>query len=200
MTPGGDEVLARLLEGNERFVRGEGSRHLLHPELAQGQAPGAVVVCCSDSRVPLEIVFDQGPGELFVVRVAGGSAADPVLIGSVEFGVAVLGATLLVVLGHEGCGAVAAAIERAGEGTVGPGHLAAVTEPLLPAVAAVPPAAGDRRADLVLEEHVRRQVATLSGCAPVLAPAVEAGRLLVVGARYSLGSGRVTLVTPRASP
>ncbi len=109
-----DEALERLLEGNARFVADRKLDHdtLRREELAAGQNPFAVIIGCADSRVPPEVVFDQGLGELFVVRVAGNTAADPLVVGSVEFALTNLGCPLVVVLGHQGCGAVAGSRRR----------------------------------------------------------------------------------------
>jgi carbonic anhydrase len=193
MTP--DEALAELVAGSRRFASGE----LAHPrrgsvrraQLAQGQQPFAAIVSCSDSRVALEIVFDQGLGDLFVIRVAGNTVDAPIVLGSVEFAVSQLGCTLVMVLGHEGCGAVTAAVHAVDTGAVPGGDLGAVVAPILPAVE---PNAGpdrDRIGDAV-RANVLRQVAVLSAT-PALAGAVASGALAIVGAQYLLHSGEVEL-------
>jgi carbonic anhydrase len=195
----GAEALARLLEGNDRFVRGEprhegrdGDRRV---ELAESQAPFAVIVSCSDSRVPAEIVFDQGLGDVFLVRVAGNTAGHPILLGSIEYGVGVLGAVLLMVLGHSRCGAVTAALDFLDDGADVPGDIQSVIDPVLPAARAAGQGSRDQRLDQAVRENIRRQVAHLSGRPFVLAPAVESGRLLVVGAECDIATGRVEVLT-----
>ena len=178
-----DEALERLLEGNKRFVSGD----LEHPrrdderraEQAEGQTPFAVILGCADSRVPPEIVFDQGIGDLFIVRVAGNTAADDVTLGSIEFAVSVLQCPLLFVLGHAQCGAVAAALRAMAEGTELGGYLGALTDPIRPAIRGVD------GLDAGIAENVRRQVAHLANVFP---------ETHVVGARYDLHTGRVQLL------
>ena len=198
----GAEALDRLLEGNARFVAGN-SRHEgldgdRRVELAGGQAPFAVIVSCSDSRVPAEIVFDQGLGDVFLVRVAGNTAAHPILRGSIEYGVGILGAVLLMVMGHSGCGAVTAALDQVDrDGTV-PGDIQSVVDAVLPAARSVGDGPFDLRLERAVRENVRRQVSHLAASEPVLAPAAASGRLLVVGAVCDIATGRVELVTGAA--
>ncbi|MGO9457201.1 MAG: carbonic anhydrase [Acidimicrobiales bacterium] len=195
----GAEALDRLLEGNTRFVAGN-SRHEgldgdRRVELAEGQAPFAVIVSCSDSRVPAEIVFDQGLGDVFLVRVAGNTASHPILRGSIEYGVGILGAVLLMVMGHSGCGAVTAALDQIDrDGTV-PGDIQSVVDAVLPAARSVADGTFDLRLERAVRENVCRQVSLLAASEPVLAPAAAAGRLLVVGAVCDIATGRVELVT-----
>lgn len=195
----GHGVLDRLLRGNARFAAGEAVARRPRPDLAAGQSPAAVVLSCADSRVAPEVVFDQDLGDLFTVRVAGNAAHDATVLGSVEFGVAVLGAPLLLVLGHEECGAVAAALAAVDGGPPAPGHVGAVVATALDAVRAVGGLPAPERPAAAVREHVRRQVALLAASEPVLAPEVAAGRLLVAGACYSLATGRVDVVSPTAS-
>jgi carbonic anhydrase len=195
----GAEALDRLLEGNARFVNGD-SRHEgldgdRRVELAESQSPFAVIVSCSDSRVPAEIVFDQGLGDVFLVRVAGNTATHPILRGSVEYGVGILGSVLLMVLGHSGCGAVTAALDQIDQGGTVPGEIQSVVDAVLPAAHSVPDGPLELRLARAVEENVRRQVAHLSTVEPVLAPAVASGRLLVVGAVCDIATGRVEMVT-----
>lgn len=189
------QALELLREGNQRFVAekarlGGGIDADARAELVDGQAPFAVVLGCSDSRVPTEIVFDRGFGDLFVIRVAG-NLAGPFEIGSVEFAVGKLGTPLVVVLGHTGCGAVAATLEAlgtagAGRGGDGPSgltpHLAAIVEHMRPAVEG----AGD-----AVRANVRAVVRRLRQESELVAQLVAEGKLLVVGAEYSLESGAV---------
>jgi carbonic anhydrase len=193
LTP--DQALARLAAGNRRFVKGS----LRNPRrddrrrsaLAEGQAPYAAVLGCADSRVPPEIVFDEGLGNLFVVRIAGNTAQDAVVAGSVEYSVTQLGSVAIVVLGHEECGAVKAAIDVATKGVELPGDLPAVVAPIVPvvqaAVAAGTPA--DQLLDVVIKENVKTEVAALADN-PALAPLVADGSLKIVGREYLLESGK----------
>lgn len=184
-----NRALEQLREGNRRFAGSEtvGERARVsrarRVELTAGQSPFAVVLGCSDSRVPAELVFDQGLGDLFVIRVAGNIAA-PTQIGSVEFAVEVLGARLVVVLGHSGCGAVSAAVETIRSGDPGHSpHLRAIVDRIRPAVE------GEPDAERAVRANVEATVARLSAESPTLA-AVEG--LRIVGAEYALESGLVT--------
>lgn len=183
---------ARLLEGNRRFVAGRpAAQDLLRrrAELAAGQHPEAVVLGCSDSRVPPEAVFDRGLGDLFVVRTAG-HVADEVALGSIEYAVEHLGARVVVVLGHERCGAVAAA--AAGGHDLGP-NLAAVVGRIAPALQKLGEIVdGAGVADLGVEVNVHRAARDLTERSDVLAKAVRDGRLAIVKAVYRLESGEVT--------
>jgi carbonic anhydrase len=189
---GADEALAKLVEGNKRFVE----MKLTHPEqdiacrttLAKGQQPFAVILGCSDSRVPPEVIFDQGLGDLFVVRVAG-NVADELGIASVEYAVEHLGSRLIVVLGHERCGAVTAAVK----GGEFPGHLPALMTALKPAVDKSKGAAGDA-VDAAVLANVELTAALLRESKPILAEMVEKGEIKIVGARYDLDSGAVELI------
>lgn len=181
--------LARLMDGNERFASGEPTR--LHQsverrsEVARGQAPFAVIVGCADSRVPPELVFDQGLGDLFVVRCAGNVLGDAAL-GSIEYAVEHLGCTLVVVVGHERCGAVEAVLK----GGPLPGHLAAFA----PFIARVVPEAKARGGD-VLDGAVRlnaaRIAADLRACPPILGELVHQRKLEIRAARYDLDTGAI---------
>lgn len=190
------EALTRLAQGNRRFI----SASLTHPDQsavrrvgqAAGQTPFAIVLGCSDSRVPPEVVFDQGLGDLFVVRVAG-NVADDLGIASIEYAAEHLGVHLVVVLGHERCGAVTAAVK----GDPLPGHLLNLMEVLAPAVAATSGQPGDRVADTVTA-NVELTVERLRGCGPILRELVEKGELQVVGAEYDLDTGEVVFTQPAA--
>ncbi|HEY5999724.1 MAG TPA: carbonic anhydrase [bacterium] len=187
-----DEALARLMDGNRRFVE----MKLAHPEqdvacrttLAKGQQPFAVILGCSDSRVPPEVIFDQGLGDLFVVRVAG-NVADDIGIASMEYAVEHLGSRLIVVLGHERCGAVTAAVK----GGELPGHLPALMAALKPAVEKARGGEGDA-VEAAVAANVAATVALLRESKPILAEMVEKGEIRIVGARYDLDSGEVALV------
>lgn len=187
--PAADAVLAELRAGNDHHA----TKHYDHPhetaerqkELTSGQHPHASVLACADSRVPPEIVFDQGLGDLFVIRVAGNVASDDV-IGSLEYGAEHLGIPLIVVLGHQKCGAVTAAVEG-GEAT---GHLPSLITLIQPAVAKTKGASGDPVANAV-RANVQMVVDQLRASKPVLAELVATGKVKVVGGVYSLDSGRV---------
>ena len=183
-----EEVLASLMAGNARFVAGEVQaphRNLERlKEVAHGQHPQAAFLGCSDSRVPIEIIFDQGFGDLFVVRDAG-NVISPEVIASLEFGTLVLGAQLLFVLGHSGCGAVSATLK----GAPVPGQISALFSRIQPAV----DAAG-ANLDAAIAGNVRLQGQLLRRSSPVIRELVESGRLQVVGGVYDLESGRVRLL------
>ena len=194
------QALKRLKEGNERFVS-EGRRDMTAADpsrrrsLAAGQAPFAVILGCSDSRVPPEVVFDQGLGDLFVVRVAGNLVA-PHQLGSIEFAVGGLGARLVVVLGHSGCGAVAATVDEILTPTVGVSpHLLSIVSSIRPSVEPLVESAGRQDPAGLLERAVRANIGAsvekIGRDSQVLAKRVTDGELHVVGAEYSLTSGRV---------
>jgi carbonic anhydrase len=193
------EALDRLMEGNRRFVAGTPSRSLRldrrRAELVADQRPFAAVVGCSDSRVPAEIVFDQGLGDLFVIRVAGHVIA-PSQIGSVEFAAEKLGTRLVVVLGHSRCGAVQATLEALREpAATGPGNLRSIVDRIRPAVEGL--LASDLRDDpeALLREAVRANVRVaadrLRHGSEVLERLIERDGLLVAGAEYSLETGEI---------
>lgn len=191
-----------LREGNDRFVTGRmdhPSQDAAHrSEVASGQKPFAVIFGCSDSRVAAEIVFDQGLGDLFVVRTAG-HVVDTTVIGSIEYGVEVLGASLVVVLGHDSCGALAAANHSLRTGEMPPGFIRAVVDRVIPSIVARPADRADGEVQIaeqpvLLREHVRNTVHMVHGYSASLATAVAEGRCAVVGAEYALAEGRVELV------
>ena len=194
-----DAVLAELLEGNKRFVHGALAHPRRSPEdfapLAEGQAPQAIIVGCADSRVSPELVFDQGVGDLFVVRVAGNivSGAGASVKGSIEFAVAELGARLIVVLGHEACGAVKAAITHIDANDVLPGSIWELVDVIRPAAAAVRDKPGDKLENAIAA-NVKAGVEKLKGLDPILSAFVKKGELKVVGAVYELRTGLVKLL------
>lgn len=196
----GADALETLLAGNERFAGGRGRVRRHRPELAKARTPLAVVLACADSRVSPEVVLDQDLGVVFAVRAAGNTAEEPVLLGSIEYGVAVLGAPLLLVMGHDGCLAVAAALEGGG-GPPAPGRISAVVAPIMEALgkAGAEGTAAEDRLRVAVRENVLHQAAGLAASEPVLAPAVAHGRLVVAGACYSPVDGKVELLTPTAS-
>lgn len=183
------DAMAELIAGNRRFMEGRpvGPHRTMArvQELAAGQAPFAAVLACADSRVPVEILFDQGVGDLFVCRAAG-NIVTPELIGSLEFGTAVLGARAVVVLGHTGCGAVKATIA----GDPVPGQISTLYRHIRPAVER----SATRELEDVSRHNVRVQAGLLRTSSPVIAQLVREDKLLVVGGMYDLGTGRVTLL------
>jgi carbonic anhydrase len=190
------QALSELLDGNQRFAEDRPTKtdqdRSRRAELANGQHPFAVVFGCGDSRVAAELVFDQGLGRLFVVRTAG-HVVDAGVLGSVEFGVDLLSIPLVVVLGHDSCGAVTAGVEALENGTMPGGFLRDIVEHVAPSVLAAQ-RAGDASVNSAVAEHVRQTTRLLVERSPVLSGAVEAGRCAVVGLVYSLVEGSVRLV------
>jgi carbonic anhydrase len=185
-----------LEDGNARFVHGlradadTGRSHLA--DLARDQRPFALVLGCSDSRVPAEIVFDQGPGDLVVVRTAG-HVVDSAVLGSLEFGITVLGVPLVVVLGHEGCDAVEATVQALADGTVPVGYVRDLVERITPSVLTAR-RSGVTTVEGVEVEHVRHTTRLLAERSVVLSDAVASRRCAVVGTTYELTTGRARLV------
>jgi carbonic anhydrase len=187
-----NEALQRLIEGNKRFIDGRS----IHPnqgiqrlkEVAEGQHPFAVIVGCSDSRVPNEIVFDQGLGDLFIVRTAG-QVSTYASWGSIEFGHAALGARLIVVLGHTQCGAVSAACHLPEV----PGHIVTLINAIKPAAELAKKQPGDQVAQAV-KINVAMQVQQLKSLEPVLSKGVANGQVQIVGAVYDLQTGKVAFL------
>ena len=194
------EALERLRDGNRRFaaslsVSGETPSHVRRAELVSGQEPFAIILGCSDSRVPAEIVFDQGLGDLFVIRVAGNIVA-PSQIGSVEFAAARFGTRLVVVLGHSSCGAVTATVEELlGTPQAHSRNLRSIVERVRPAVQALCEASDSRDSEDLLRRAVRANIRAsalqLRHGSPLLEELIERDGLLVVGAEYSLETGVV---------
>ncbi|MFG2276285.1 carbonic anhydrase [Streptomyces chartreusis] len=185
-----------LMAGNQRFVSGAPEHPnqdaIRRTEIAPAQQPFAVLFGCSDSRLAAEIIFDRGLGDLFVVRTAGHVAGAEVL-GSIEYGVSVLDAPLVVVLGHDSCGAIAAARAAADAGRVPGGFVRDVVERVTSSVLAAR-AAGRDQADDILAEHIEHTVNLLLERSSILAERVAAGRLGVVGLSYRLADGSAQLV------
>jgi carbonic anhydrase len=189
---GPDEALQRLVDGNKRFV----AMQVRHPnestvrlgEVAKGQKPFAAILSCSDSRVPPELIFDRGLGDVFVVRSAG-NIADPVAIGSLEYAVAHLKVSLVMVLGHERCGAVDAALSGEEE----PSFITYVVQGVRPAVDSTKDQTGDKLENAV-QANVRLQAETLKTKSSLLAQAAASGAIRIVGGRYDLDNGELTLL------
>jgi carbonic anhydrase len=197
-SPAADEALQRLLKGNQRFVHGTTKNPRRAPAdfraLAEGPRPVAVIMGCADSRVPPELLFDQGVGDLFVVRVAGNvvGGGGVFVKGSIEYAVAELGVRLIMVLGHSSCGAVKAAIKHVDDGDPLPGAIAELVNRIRPAVIKAKDMPGDRLANAI-SANVLLGVETLNNLDPIVRPAVSSGQAKVVGAVYDLRTGAVTL-------
>ena len=192
-----DEALARLREGNQRFIKGEGSAfRRWHPGLVDGQRPFAVVLGCSDSRAPAEYVFDQGLGDLFVIRVAGNIVA-PSQVGSVEFAASLFGTRLVVVMGHTQCGAVAATVHALEHGGSGESrNIQSIVDRIAPHLQHLAGSSGDPQARL--EQAVRANALAsaqdLRNSSPLLRQLVESGRVAIAAAVYDLATGMVTFL------
>jgi carbonic anhydrase len=187
LTP--DAAIERLMAGNRRFVAGRLTAHThnlaqLRQQLAHKQEPYAAILTCADSRIPVEMVFDEPMGQLFVTRVAG-NMLEPEIIASLEYGIAVLGTRAVLVMGHSDCGAIKAAI---GNKAV-PGQISALYPPLQPPVHLAKP---DVRTVTKLNAKIQSRV--LAESSTVAAVAIEQGKLKVVAGYYDIGSGQVTLL------
>jgi carbonic anhydrase len=196
------DALGRLREGNQRFIAGQMTDQALSKKqlraLAADQAPFAIVLGCSDSRVPAELVFDQGFGDLFVIRVAGNIVA-PSQVGSVEFAASKFGTKLVVVMGHSGCGAITAAVEELLDGaSTESRNLRSIVDRVRPSVEGV--IAGRRDVDRVtlirdsVIANVRASVDHLRHGSEMLEHLVATQGLVIVGAKYSLDRGVVTFL------
>lgn len=187
--------LERLMKGNGRYVEGVSRRHDFKHEreaLAGGQNPYAAILSCADSRIAPEYAFDSGRGDLFVCRVAGNFATAEV-VASMEYAVAVLGVPLILVLGHDSCGAVDAAIKSLKDDKPLPGHMPSLVTGIAPAVKAVSQQGGDTLGKAI-RQNVVDNVANLGSATPILSAAVEQRKLKVVGGVYGLKDGRVEMV------
>jgi carbonic anhydrase len=187
-----DRALTRLMEGNRRYV-GDKEQHpnesvARRKELEASQHPIAVILSCSDSRVPPELIFDQGLGDLFVIRVAGNIAGNDE-IGSIEYAAEHLHTKLIMVLGHEKCGAITAAVEGASEA----GHLKFLTSAIQPSVEESRALPGDKIHNCVLA-NARRVAREIRNSEPVLKKLIQEGGVKVVAADYALDSGLVTVL------
>ena len=188
-------ALERLMKGNARYVEGVSRRHDFTHEreaLVGGQNPYASILSCADSRIAPEYAFDSGRGDLFVCRVAGNFANDDT-VASLEYGVAVLKSPLILVLGHDSCGAVDATIKSLRDNTTLPGHLPSLVNALAPAVKAVADQPGDKLANAT-RRNVLDVVAKLKAATPILSAAAADGKIKIVGGIYRLDTGKVELV------
>ena len=190
--PAINQALQLLIEGNKRFA----AMNATHPnqgkerrdEVKGGQKPFAVIVGCSDSRIPPEILFDQGIGDVFVIRLAG-NIVDDTALGSIEYAVDHLGARLVVVLGHAKCGAVTAATQ----GGEAHGHIGSIVQLIIPAVEQARAKSGDL-IDNSIKENARLVAATISSSKPILSKMAEDGKIAVVPAYYDIDTGMVELL------
>jgi carbonic anhydrase len=184
-----------LKEGNERFVAGQP----LHPSqsvadrarLAKGQTPTAVIFGCGDSRVAAELIFDQGLGDMFVVRTAG-HVLDSAVLGSIEYAVGVLNVPLIAILGHDSCGAVQATLNALDEGEIPGGYIRDIVERVTPSIL-LGRRDGLTRVDEFEARHVIETGSQLLARSTMIAEAVAAGTLAVVGLTYHLADGKVVL-------
>ena len=185
------EALGILLQGNQRFVSGQNAYPNQSLErrtqLLEGQHPFAIVLTCSDSRVPPEVIFDQGLGDIFVVRTAG-NVLDEIALGSIEYAVEHLKVPLILVMGHQKCGAVSATAA----GGEAPGHIASVVEKIMPAVEQARSLPGDLVTNAI-DLNIKLITSELRSSEPILLEFVKSSQLEVVGSRYDLDSGLVTL-------
>ena len=190
--PAINQALQTLIEGNKRFAAMNGT----HPnqgkerrdEVKGGQKPFAVIVGCSDSRIPPEILFDQGIGDIFVIRLAG-NVVDDTALGSIEYAVDHLGTRLVVVLGHAKCGAVTAATQ----GGEAHGHIGSIVQLIIPAVEQARAKSGDL-VDNSIKENARLVAATIASSKPILSKMVEDGKIAVLPAYYDIDTGMVELL------
>lgn len=191
-----DEALKRLMDGNARYAANTSSNldySAGRAARATAQYPVAAILSCADSRIAPELAFDQGPGDLFVVRVAGNFVNDDGL-ASVEYAVKFLNTPLVIVLGHSNCGAIEAAIKVVRDGATLPGHLQEMVREIRPAVKAAKAGNPDDVLAAAIAANVNRGVRRLETAKPILADFVKNGKVKVVGAHYELSSGRITLL------
>ncbi len=202
-----DEALKKLMDGNKRYMNGEltlaqRSTSESRKSLATSQSPSTIILSCSDSRVPPELLFDQGLGEIFVVRVAG-NIPDPVILGSIEYAAEHLGSSLIVVLGHERCGAVKATVDSKGRGH---GNIGAIVKTISPALKVAlqscaaceddKKCADTKKAafvECVIDANVKMVAANLTRKSKVLRHLTEQKKIRIVSGKYDLDNGKVTL-------
>jgi carbonic anhydrase len=190
-----DQALQRLIAGNERYVSGNSDTHDFKDEreaLVSGQNPFVAVLSCSDSRIAPEYAFDTARGDLFAIRVAGNFVTDEGL-ASLEYAVAVLGAPLILVLGHESCGAIDAGIKAVKDQAVFPGHIPKLTEALKPAIEKVLKQPGNLMENATAQ-NVKDSVQRLNNATPLITDALGKGKLKIVGGVYRLATGKVELI------
>ncbi len=191
-----DEVLADLLAGNKRYISGELISRDLPKQIAsttKGQYPKAVVLACIDSRVPVEYIFDQGIGDIFVVRVAG-NIDDKALLGSMEYGLGVAGSKLLMVLGHENCGAVKSAIKKVDVGSDNVTSLLNEIEPAIQKTKGERDYKNKEYFDAVVKNNVKQTIKDIRNKSSIISDLENNGKIKIIGAYYSLKDGKVTIL------
>jgi carbonic anhydrase len=192
-----DETLKKLMDGNQHYVSGQPAQKdigaVRRTELVKGQSPSAVVLSCSDSRVPPELIFDQGLGDIFVIRVAG-NVVDPVALGSIEYAVEHIHVPLIIVMGHDHCGAVTATIQ----GGKPEGNIRAIVRKIAPAVrrAKTTGKKGDDLLQAAVLENARNVTTALTRESKIIKHLVDNQKLKIVAAKYSLETGKVELLEP----
>jgi carbonic anhydrase len=192
----GDESLQKLMDGNKRYVSGDLAKKNIgddrRKELLKGQKPFAIVITCSDSRVPPELLFDQGLGDIFVIRVAG-NVVDQIELGSIEYGAEHLNAPLLILLGHSKCGAVKATLETKGKAE---GNIGAIVKKIAPAAKAAQKKGGTE--EEILEAAIKGNLGNvykdLMSKSTIIPHLAKEGKLKIVAAEYSLATGQVEMV------
>jgi carbonic anhydrase len=193
-----DEALQRLMDGNKQYVAGQmgactASNAAKREALSTGQKPYAIILSCSDSRVPPEIIFDKTMGEIFVIRVAG-NVPDPLVLGSIEYAAEHIGSPLIMVLGHERCGAVTATVQTKGKAH---GNIGAIVKTIAPALKkGMKDAKGKSNAEIiesVSDVNVKLVAKNITKKSPVVAELVKEGKIKIVTAKYDLDDGKVTL-------
>jgi carbonic anhydrase len=199
----GDEALQKLMDGNKRYVSGSLMKKDLgdtkRKELAKGQKPFAIVVTCSDSRVPPELLFDQGLGNIFVIRVAG-NVVDQIALGSIEYGAEHLNAPLLFILGHSKCGAVTATIDAKGEPE---GNIGAIVKKIMPAAEKAKKKGGtkDEILETAIQENVKNVYSDVMKKSKIVPHLVEEGKLKIAAGEYDITTGKVAMIElPKAAP
>lgn len=191
-----EQAYSKLIEGNQRCVSGNLAQKDLsdakRKELAKGQKPFAIVVGCSDSRVAPELIFDQGLGDIFVVRVAG-NVVDPIALGSIEYAAEHLNSPLIIVLGHEKCGAVAATLEAKGEPE---GNIGAIVKKIMPAANKAKKKGGskDEILETAIKENVKNTAKDIMDKSHIVKHLVHEGKLKIVAGEYSLQTGKVEMI------
>src|SRR5438105_5036032 len=190
------EALKRLMDGNARYAANTPNERDFssgRAARAQGQFPIASILTCSDSRVAPELLFDQGPGDVFIMRVAG-NIVTPDLVASIEYGIQFLGTPIVMVLGHTSCGAVDAAIKVMKIKAVLPGHLPALITAIKPAVTVAEKTKTGNLLDNASAENVRRQVTRLKNSPPIVQKLYAAKKIDIVGGVYDLATGKIALL------
>lgn len=199
----GGEALQKLMDGNKRFVSGSLTQKDLsakkREELAKGQKPFATVLTCSDSRVPPELLFDQGLGDVFVVRVAG-NVVDPIALGSIEYAAEHLGSPLVLILGHSKCGAVKATLDEKGKPE---GNIGKIEKKIMPAVDTARKKGGtqDEILETAIKENVKNVYADIMKNSKIIPHLVEEGKLTIVAGEYDITTGKVEMIElPKLAP